>query len=128
MRLLLDSRALLWAVDSPERLSPLAREQLQITANQLLISAASIWEIAIKVGLNKLTLTLPYKEWMAKSVQDLGAEILPISIDYADAQTQLPNHHRDPFDRMIVAQAIVEGVAIVSNDERLDLYGVQRIW
>jgi PIN domain nuclease of toxin-antitoxin system len=128
VRLLLDSHVLIWAVDDPARLSVPAASALRNPMNERLLSAATVWELAIKVGLGKLTLSAPYRQWMAKAVNDLVATILPITVDYADAQTRLPNHHRDPFDRMLVAQSQVEGISLVSNEAIFDRYGVFRIW
>lgn len=128
MRLLVDSQSLIWAVDVPARLSPAAAAALQDPANELLVSAATIWEIAIKVGLRKLTLTLPYRQWMIQALTDLGLSILPITVEYADVQASLPDHHRDPFDRLIIAQALTEGIPIVSSAARFDPYGVTRLW
>jgi PIN domain nuclease of toxin-antitoxin system len=128
MRLLVDSHALLWAVDDPRQLSSSAATALQDPANELLLSAASVWEIAIKVGLKKLSLNLPYRQWMNQAVTDLDLSILPITVEYAGVQAGLPNHHRDPFDRLIIAQALTAGIPIVSADAAFTLYGVKRLW
>ena len=128
MRLLIDSHALIWYVDQHQQLSPASHAALSDPANDLLLSAGSIWEIAIKIGLGKLVLTEPYSHWMSQALSDLSITILPITVEYADAQASLPKHHSDPFDRLIVAQALVEGVSIVSADARMDAYGVTRIW
>ncbi len=80
------------------------------------------------MGFKKLTLSLPYRAWIEKAIADLGLSILPISVEYAGAQAVLPMHHRDPFDRLLVAQGQVEGVPLVSDDVTLDLYGITRIW
>lgn len=128
MRLLLDTHALIWAVDQPERLGSRARSALEDTSNDVLISAATIWEIAIKTGLGKLTLSVPYRDWMNRAIADLGATLVPITVEYADMQTTLPGHHRDPFDRMLIAQAIVEKISLVANEEMFDQYGVARLW
>lgn len=128
MRLLLDSHTLLWALDQPSQLSTAAALALQDPANDLLVSAGSLWEIAIKVRLKKLTLSLPYKQWINTALTDLAATVLPITADYVDLITSMPLHHRDPFDRLIVAQAVVEQVPIVGSDRAFDPYGVQRIW
>lgn len=85
-------------------------------------------EIAIKAGLGKLTLSVPYREWMDRAIADLGSTILQITVEYADVQTELPNHHRDPFDRMLIAQAMAERIALVANEEMFDHYGVSRLW
>ena len=92
------------------------------------MSAATLWEIAIKFGLERLPLSLPYRQWMEKAMVDLGLVLLPITLDHAERQASLPWHHRDPFDRLLVAQAQVEGVPLVSADETLDSYGISRIW
>ena len=128
MRPLIDTRSVIWYVDQDHLLSPTAHAAITDPANDLLLSAASVWEIAIKVGLGKLTLSLPYRQWMAKAIADLSLSILPITVDYADVQAGLPQHHRDPFDRLIVAQAIVEGISVIRADPQLDAYGITRIW
>jgi PIN domain nuclease of toxin-antitoxin system len=128
MRPLVDSHTLIWAVDAPGHLSPAAATALQDPANDLLISAATIWEIAIKVGQSKLTLSSPYRDWMNSAIADLGLGILPVTVEYADAQASLPMHHRDPFDRLMIAQALTDGIPIVSSDTTFDLYGVTRLW
>ncbi len=128
MRVLLDTHTLIWAVDTPSKLGQIAIATLQDPTNELLVSAASAWEIAIKVGLKRLKLSGPYRAWVEQALGDLNAIWLPITIEYADEQTRLPDHHGDPFDRMLVAQAIVEGIPIVSIDAALDAYGVQRLW
>jgi PIN domain nuclease of toxin-antitoxin system len=128
MKVLIDTQSVIWYVDQDQLLSPAAHGAITNPANQLLFSAASVWESAIKVGLGKLTLSLPYRQWMAKAIADLGLVILPITVEYADVQAGLPQHHRDPFDRLIVAQAIVERMSVVSNDGQLDAYGIHRIW
>ncbi len=127
MRLLVDSHTLIWAVDDPLRLSNTAATALQDPANDLIVSAATIWEISIKVGLGKLTLSLSYRQWMHKAIADLGLAILPITVEYADAQNQLPNFHRDPFDRLLIAQSILDSLPIVGADAQFDAYGVNRV-
>ena len=128
MRLLLDAHSLIWAVDQPSSLGPNAKTVLEDLANNLMLSAATIWEIAIKVGLKKLTFSLPYRQWMTQAMNDLEVTTLPVTVEYADVQAELPRHHRDPFDQLLVAQAIVENVQLVSNDPIFDQYGVTRLW
>jgi len=128
MRRLIDTQAVIWYVDQDHLLSPAAHAAITDPANDLLLSAASVWEMAIKVGLGKLTLSLPYRQWINQAIADLGLAILPITVDYADVQSGLPRHHGDPFDRLIVAQAVVEGIPIISSDAQLDAYGINRIW
>jgi PIN domain nuclease of toxin-antitoxin system len=128
VRLLLDTHVLIWAVDDPARLSPVAKEHLEDPANDLLVSAATVWELAIKVSLGKLTLTEPFEPWMSAALDDLTASVLPISVPHAAAQVVLPWHHRDPFDRLLAAQAQVESVRLVSKDPQFDQYGIDRVW
>jgi PIN domain nuclease of toxin-antitoxin system len=128
MRLLLDSHTLIWSADRPDQITSVAMTAMSDPANELLVSAASLWEIAIKFGLGRLPLSLPYRQWMEKAMVDLGLVLLPITLDHAERQALLPWHHRDPFDRLLVAQAQVEGMPLVSADATLDPYGVTRIW
>lgn len=128
MRVLLDSHALIWYVDQDHLLSKVAHSTITDASNDLSISAATIWEVAIKTGLRKMSLSLPYHAWMTKAIFDLRLSILPVTLEYADVQSRLPDHHRDPFDRLLVAQAQVEGIPIVSADVTFDRYGVTRIW
>ena len=128
MRLLIDSHALIWYVDQDHLLSPAPHAAMMDPSNVLLLSAGSILEIAIKVSLGKLVLSRPYKLWITQAMSDLGVTLLPITVEYADVQASLPRHHGDPFDRLMVAQAIVEHVSIVSADASLDVYGITRLW
>jgi PIN domain nuclease of toxin-antitoxin system len=121
MRLLLDTHVLLWAAVSPERLGPSA--QLVIDAEQRLLSAASIWELAIKQGLGKLDLGTDVRSWVARALAELQLEPLSISGEHAAGVQDLPPVHRDPFDRLLVAQARQEGVVLLTADTRLLAYG-----
>ena len=128
MRVLIDSHALIWYVDQDNLLSLASHAAISDPTNDLLLSAGSIWEIGIKVGLGKLVLSQPYKLWMTQAISDLGVRVLPVTVDYTDVQAGLPRHHGDPFDRMLIAQAIVEQVPIVSCDAAMDAYGITRVW
>lgn len=128
MRLLIDTHALIWTVEEPEKLRADAVAAINDPSNERFVSAGSIWELAIKVGLGKLTLSMPYKTWIEQALMDLDAAVLPITVDHADAQAALPWHHRDPFDRLLAAQARVEEMTLVSTDLVFDSYGVPRIW
>ena len=128
MRVLIDSHALIWYVDQDTLLSLASHAAISDPTNDLLLSAGSIWEIGIKVGLGKLVLTQPFKPWMNQAISDLDVTVLPLSVEYVDVQSNLPRHHGDPFDRLIVAQAIVEQVSIISADANLDAYDITRIW
>jgi PIN domain nuclease of toxin-antitoxin system len=127
MRFLIDSQSLIWYVDQDHLLSPAAHAAITDPSNDLLLSAATIWEIAIKVGLKKLSLSMPYRQWMKQAITDLGMTVLPITVQYADFQVNLPNHHRDPFDRMLVAQSQVENIRLVSADPVFDQHGINRL-
>jgi PIN domain nuclease of toxin-antitoxin system len=128
MRLLVDTHAAIWYVDQDQLLTPRAHAAITDLNNHLILSAASIWEMAIKVSVRKLTLSLPYRQWMDKAISDLGLSILPITVDYAEVCAGLPWHHRDPFDRLLIAQAQVEALSVVSGDSQLDTYNITRIW
>lgn len=128
MRLLVDTHALVWYVDQDHLLTPAAHAAITDPSNELLLSAATIWELAIKVGQKKINLSLPYRDWMDKAVADLSLTVLPVTVEYADRQANLPTHHKDPFDRLLIAQAFVEGVSVISADAILDAYGVSRLW
>ena len=101
---------------------------MQDPANYRLLSAATIWELSIKIGLGKLSLSLPYRRWMERAIADLNLDILPVTVEYAERQASLPPHHKDPFDRMMIAQALIENIPVVSADAAFDPYGVIRLW
>ena len=124
MRLLLDTHAALWWLSAVDRFGDEARRQLDDDSNQVLLSAAVVWEVAVKRSLGKLTAP----EDFAGAVLSGGAQPLPVTLDHAAAVEGLPWHHRDPFDRMLVAQAQVERATIVSGDEALAAYGVPVVW
>ncbi len=128
MDVLLDSHCMIWALDDPSKLSLVAVAVLQDPDNALHISAASVWEIAIKVGKGRLPLSLPFRQWIDNAIAYLGLQIVSIRVDHAERQVVLPFHHRDPFDRMLASQAVVEGIPLVSADAIFDAYGVTRIW
>lgn len=128
MRFLLDSHTLIWAVNDPTKLSRTAEAILLDPNNVRLLSPASYWEMAIKVALGKLPLTMPYRPWMEKAIADLRLEILPITLDHAERVATLPFHHKDPFDRMLAAQSLADGVPLLSGDVVFDAYGVNRTW
>jgi PIN domain nuclease of toxin-antitoxin system len=124
LKLLLDTHAALWFLSGDERLSDGARRQLLDAGNRVLLSAAVVWEISIKRSLGKLVVPDEYVPLLLGA----GVHPLPVSVEHAAAVQGLPPHHRDPFDRMLVAQASVEGAAVVSRDEALRPYGVTLVW
>jgi PIN domain nuclease of toxin-antitoxin system len=128
MKILLDTHTLFWSVEQPGKVSVAAMSALQDPANDRLLSAATVWELAIKVGLGKIKLSMPYRQWMEKAIIDLVLDIVPVTVDYADRVVVLPPHHKDPFDRLIIAQALVDAVPVAGSDAIFDSYGVTRIW
>jgi len=128
MRLLLDTHTLIWAVDSPLPIPSHCIAAMADPLNDRLVSAATIWEMAIKFGKGMLPLSLPFRPWMNKAIADLALTILPITLDHADRQSELPWHHRDPFDRILAAQAFVECIPLVSADGIFGVYGLTRLW
>ena len=128
MKVLLDAHALLWFIWDHANLSPVARTVIGDGKNDLLLSAATLWEIAVKVGIGKLELAEPFEPFAHKAILDNDLTMLPIAIRHMATLTTLPLHHRDPFDRLLVAQAIVEGVPILSSDSALDAYPIVRLW
>jgi PIN domain nuclease of toxin-antitoxin system len=118
MRVLLDTHVLLWALSEPTKLSRSARRL--IDRSETFVSAASIWEITIKVALRKLRIK---PEEVLAALEPSGFSVLPITCEHAAAVGALPLHHRDPFDRMLVAQAQFEPMRLLSNDEQLKAYG-----
>jgi PIN domain nuclease of toxin-antitoxin system len=128
MRLLLDTHTFLWFVLNDPQLSTSAKALIEDPANDILISPASYWEIAIKVGLKKLDLFAPYDDFMHRGIVGNDFEIIPIEPKHTSILTTLPLHHKDPFDRLLAAQAMVEGTPIVSVDVAFDPYGVTRLW
>ncbi len=122
MRLLLDTHLLLWAVASSQRVSPEARSLIEDPRNDVFFSAASLWEIAIKSTLRRkdFRVDLPL---MQSAMSDMGVIELPVRSEHAVRVTELPPVHRDPFDRLLVAQSLVEPMVLLTNDAVLARYG-----
>jgi PIN domain nuclease of toxin-antitoxin system len=124
-RLLLDTNVVLWLLlGDRDRVSQPAVDALQDERNEIAISAASVWEIAVKRSLGKLTI----EDRWARALTQLGFDPLPVTAVHAEAVEHLPWHHRDPFDRLLVAQAAIDGRSLVSSDRRLSSYDVDVIW
>ena len=128
MRLLLDTHALLWWLAGDGQLSLRARRAIADERNEVIVSAASAWEVTIKHRLGKLPMAGPLAVDFAREVRHQGFLPLPISLEHAQVAGELPTHHRDPFDRVLVAQAREERLALVSNETLFDEYGVPRVW
>lgn len=128
MKLLLDTHALIWWLMNDASLPPTMRAAIGSTENEVIVSAATAWEIGIKYKIGKLP-------DVAALVADIGGQLtlegfgeLPVSVLHGQLAGALPLHHRDPFDRMLIAQAVTEGLTLVSNETQFDAYGVTRLW
>lgn len=127
MELLLDTHAFVWFLNGEKQLSLKARKAIEDINNNKYLSIASLWEIAIKMSLGKLKLNKPYRE-LNKFISENGFEILPVTFDHAMTVSTLPFHHRDPFDRIIAAQTIVEDFTVVTKDENIAKYTNAILW
>lgn len=128
MRCILDTHAFLWFVLDDPQLSSKALGVISDLNNVLLLSPASYWEIAIKVSLGKYEIPGSFQDWLEKQLSINGFEILPIQVSHAAKVTTLPFYHRDPFDRLLIAQSLVENIPIISTDGKFDQYSVARLW
>jgi PIN domain nuclease of toxin-antitoxin system len=128
MRLLLDTHIVSWYYLDDPKLSRVAKRAIENSLNQCFVSPVSHWEIAIKLSRGKWQLNEPFEDFIQHAIFDNGFTIMPIEAKHSLIVTSLPYHHNDPFDRMLIAQAISEGISIVSADAALDAYGVIRVW
>lgn len=128
MKLLLDTHAFLWFISGSDELSDHAKALIEDTGNERYLSVASLWEMAIKVSLGKLKVPLPLSRLVREHVTGNAIEVLAIEPEHLDEQRKLPFHHRDPFDRLIIAQAIVEEMEVVTRDEAFSAYDVHCTW
>jgi PIN domain nuclease of toxin-antitoxin system len=128
MRCLLDSHAFLWFIGGDARLGERALETISDIENEVLLSIASLWEIAIKHSLGKLELAQPFPELVQRQLIANEIELLAINPKHLFTLVDLPFHHRDPFDRLIIAQAISEGIPVLSGDGEFRKYPVQTLW
>ena len=128
MRLLLDTHTFLWLDGSPERLSPAALAACEDLTNELYLSVVSAWEIQIKHQINRLQLDVPLEEMVQGQQAANDLHILPVELPHVYTLRQLPLHHHDPFDRLLIAQAKVEQMRLVSADSQFEPYLVEVIW
>ena len=128
MKLLLDTHAFLWSAADDPRLTEPARAALLDPASTLHLSVASVWEMAIKISLGKLRMPGRWTDLVRREMTANDILWLPIEIDHCSAVSSLPFHHRDPFDRLLAAQSLVDRLVLVSRDPAFDAYGVQRLW
>ena len=128
MRALLDTHAFLWWISGDDRLSDRASQAIADGRNEIFVSAASIWEIAVKARLGRLSIPGDPGQFIGGQVVENAFRGLPIVAGHALRLWELPDHHRDPFDRMLVAQAQVEGLALISSDTHVARYDVEVVW
>lgn len=127
-RILLDTHAFLWFALNDSRLSANEKNCIEDPGSDLLFSPASYWEIAIKISIGKYSLPEDFSNFMRDQIDENQLTVLPISIQHAAAISSMPFHHRDPFDRLLIAQAVVENVKLLSSDKIFDSYPVTRLW
>ena len=128
MMFLIDTHTFIWYVTDNSRLSNQVLELINDENNQIFLSIASVWEMGIKHGLGKLTFNLPFERFIMQQISINDFMVLDINISQITAITQFPLHHRDPFDRMLIAQAMVENMPIISADTIFDAYPIRRLW
>lgn len=127
MNLLLDTHTFIWFIEGDKNLSKRAKEKILDPSNIKFVSIASIWEIAVKISLGKLKINRPF-EAILTQIEDSGFEILPIAFEHTLVVSRLDFFHRDPFDRIIIAQALAENMTIISRDKNFENYGVNILW
>lgn len=124
---LADTHVLLWMAELPENI-PTRPKAILESGNVILLSHVSVWEIAIKAKTQKLELQFDLSDYIDFSISRYGFQLFPITLQHINYTQQLTLHHRDTFDRLLIAQSFVENIPVISSDEVFDLYGVQRIW
>jgi len=128
MRALLDTNSFLWFIAGSDRLSVNARNIIADLTNHLFLSIASLWEIAIKISIGRLELLRPFEQLIPAQIEENDITILPIELSHLSEIIELPFHHRDPFDRLIIVQGIREKLPVISNDTSFRMYPVEVIW
>jgi PIN domain nuclease of toxin-antitoxin system len=128
VKILLDTHTFLWLMSDHQSLSATAKQIFLDNDNELLLSAVSGFEIAVKYGLGKLNLAEPPATFIRRRIENNGLLELPISMDHATQLQELPTHHRDPFDRLLVAQAMAEAIPMLTADKQLTAYPIECIW
>jgi PIN domain nuclease of toxin-antitoxin system len=125
MKLLLDTHIFIWWADQPEKLSPAALSALEDEANELVLSVTSIWEMQINVQLGKLKLSVPLKDLVKNQQETNGITISPVALTHVLALNALPFHHKDPFDRLLIAQSIEEDLTLVTANAQFSAYSAK---
>lgn len=128
MRILLDTHTFIWFIIDDPRLSEYSARLIEDTSNDVFVSVATLWEMAIKVSLGKLHLEKTFDQLIPSQLQVNKFTILPVEINHLHQLVSLPWHHRDPFDRLMIAQSMTESLPILSRDPAFDYYGIRRLW
>lgn len=128
MRLLLDTHTLIWFFAGDSQLSATARILIEDQDNHKMVSIASIWEMAIKESKGLLNLSVPFEQYIAQRLSLEDFNLLNINLYHLNAIVTMPFHHKDPFDRLLIAQSMVERIPILSKDSAFDIYSINRIW
>lgn len=128
MKLLLDTHVVIWHYETNPKMSETSIAAIADHANEKLVSLASLWEIAIKLGTGKYLFAESFADFVQHAILDNGFELLPLESRHCEPLTSLPRHHNDPFDRMLVAQALVESISILTADVAFDAYPIFRLW
>lgn len=127
-RFLLDTHTFLWWVEDSPNLSETSRGVIRARENEIFLSLASVWELAIKVSLETLVLAVSFEKFLTETLTSNNFHLFPVDLSRVVSVSTLPFHHRDPFDRLLVVQALKDNLPIVSADGMLDLYGIVRLW
>jgi PIN domain nuclease of toxin-antitoxin system len=128
MRLLLDTHAFIWYTTDTSRLTTTGRSLIDSGENDILLSTASVWEMAIKHSIGKLTFSMPFMEFIKQQIAVNRIDILEITFDHIEVVASLPFHHGDPFGRLIIAQSVAEQIPVLSVDAIFDAYAIARVW
>jgi PIN domain nuclease of toxin-antitoxin system len=128
MKLLLDTHTFIWFVTDHPRLSVTAKALIESGNNEILVSIVSLWEIALKMSLGKLNMGATFDQLIPQQLIENDMTLLPIEVSHLYQLVQLPFHHRDPFDRLLIAQGVSAGLPLISRDPQFDAYPVQRLW
>ena len=128
MRVLLDTHTFIWFVTDSPRLSATAKAFIEDEYNEKLLSIASVWEMAIKHSIGKLNFELPFTIFVEQQINQNSMSVLNVRLSHINVVANLPLHHRDPFDRLIISQAMVEQIPVVGTDKIFDSYPIQRLW
>ena len=128
MKLLLDTHAFLWFIWADPRLSKSARQAIEHQSSHCMLSTASLWEICVKVSLGKLQVIQPFEKLVEEHVTANGIQLLSTTASHLDVLVHLPLHHRDPFDRLLIAQTLSEDAVLVSKDSKFAAYSLELLW